>query len=215
MVMVDVWHADAREIPLARVTSLLSIVGPDERARSASRPSGAARDAGILAHAMATLLVAARSGCRPAAVRIGRDLLGRPLVLVPTLQRYEISLTHGHGFAAVAVSEDGPIGLDGERLDRRVDIDRVLALVPELGDFGTDPSGFLTRWTAVEAAAKASGLGLLRFLATERRGKAVHRWHTTSLRVIPGVVLSLALPAADQRSSIVTTAFHADKWCLG
>lgn len=104
-------------------------------------------------------------GQRPASVALAQTANGKPF-LDETLH---FNLSHSDGLAVLAISACGPVGIDLEFIDRRVDIsglvrscftkeeeESILALpLPE------QATRFFTYWTAKEARMKLTGEGML------------------------------------------------------
>lgn len=167
--------------------------------------AGALRAAGLAAPALVDVEIANDEHGRPVAVVQARtDLSVSPV---------EVSIAHagrtGVAMAALRHTGDTAVGIDLEPVEERssrferltlTNAERVLPPVP-----GDDRSTWLTRlWTAKEAAAKASGLGLQgrpkAFEVTERAGRALHvagRWVDTDVITVDGSPHVLAVtPAA-------------------
>lgn len=121
-------------------------------------------DARRRAHEILADLVARRLDRSPGDVVVGREPSGRPYVPGSDLW---VSLSHGRGVVAAAVSDTGPVGVDVERIRPLP----ALALACRwLSDVDTawvarhDPprrvAAFLWLWTQKEALGKARGTGL-------------------------------------------------------
>ena len=106
-------------------------------------------------------------------------------------QPLHISVSHGGGLAAVAVSEHGPIGIDVEHVDSRRHLLAIAKrfFAPDehaaLERCGTDERTALFHqwWTRKEAVLKATGIGLRGGLTVRVDGPADRDgWRSVSLR---------------------------------
>lgn len=110
---------------------------------------------------MAGQAFAIEAGGRPRLVAIGRGGAAP-----------HFSLSHAGGYALIAVSDAGPIGVDLEVTrkvtvtpERRQRIETAAALLASAQPFPADDDArFLQAWVRLEAVAKASGLGIGRIL---------------------------------------------------
>jgi 4'-phosphopantetheinyl transferase len=93
---------------------------------------------------------------------------GKPVIDGAQLPKLHFSLSHCRSMAAVAVSFDGPLGVDVEVMERTGDRDDIApivfapaerALLQSL-DGALRQETFFTLWTLKEAAIKATGQGL-------------------------------------------------------
>jgi len=164
----------------------------------------AARARHAAGRALVRRLVGGMLGCAPDDVVVQGDRHGRPFVEVADVH---VSIAHTRGLAVAAVSRGRQVGVDVERttrsplppprlwlgagdqrrLARRSEVDRADALV--------------RCWTAKEAVAKASGLGLgLALTAIEVDGdrawleRAPERgWDLRDVVTVPGFTTTLAV----------------------
>jgi 4'-phosphopantetheinyl transferase len=101
----------------------------------------------------------------PQAVIIVTDPRGKPAL---GDRRLSFSLSHSGGWALIALTADGMVGVDVEFGERLHDVDQLAGRVVDqdaLGAFSALPqerrtAAFLTTWVRKEAALKAIGLGL-------------------------------------------------------
>ena len=137
-----------------------------------------------------------------------------------------VSLSHTGEFVAVAVADDGPVGIDIESTDRHHDRVPDVALTPRKVASAAMVVGErlapLAVWVAQEAAMKADGIGLAFPLAEvtvdPRTGGLVVRlgkrsvWGVT-VRALPGLVVAVAFagppPVVTCRSGHVVREFTA------
>ena len=99
---------------------------------------------------------------------------GRPVLLDDSGRH--VSVSHTAGLVAVAVSADGPVGVDVERPDA-TGFDGFAALALAAGEQADDDAARARLWTAKEAVRKATGEGLstpLNALRLDRLGAGLH-----------------------------------------
>jgi 4'-phosphopantetheinyl transferase len=136
-----------------------------ERARVARLRNAALRDTRIQAYALHRLLLGQVLGVDPTRVRLYRDSLGCPRVVGDQVWT---SLSHADHAIAVAVSVDGPVGIDIElkqRCHAMADIAERVCHPDELARVAGWPHqdtdvDLLELWVAKEALLKAAGIGL-------------------------------------------------------
>jgi 4'-phosphopantetheinyl transferase len=144
---------------------LSDVLSPVEAARSARFATGDERRRYVVSHGALRLILSAFTGRDSRAIHIAIGARGKPYVVGPGPH---FSLSHDGDLAVVAVTTQGPIGVDVERirpdlgLDTFVrplvpasDVVRIEALCPEQRS-----RAWFQAWTRLEAVAKASGKGL-------------------------------------------------------
>jgi len=175
------------------------------------------RQARVVAHRLGRRLVAAYTPCPPGRQVWDRDDRGRPLVVDPA--GLEVSLGHAEAVVVAALSWDGPVGVDVERLrplpDRAALARTALSgaerrAVDELPERQRDAQ-LLRFWTRKEAVAKALGTGLatdLRAVVTTPGGALVSlpdgcgetaAWSLAELPGPEGVIGAVAVRAPGVR----------------
>jgi 4'-phosphopantetheinyl transferase len=190
--------------------------GLDQRASRYRQARAAARHTG-------KQLVAAYTSCPPERQVWERDDKGRPLVTSPP--GLHVSLSHAEAVVAAALSWDGPVGVDVERLRPLAQRDALIRAalceaerqaVQDVPEPARDAQ-VLRFWTRKEAVAKALGTGLatnLRAIVTTTRGAVVSlpaecgdisTWSLADLPVRDAVVASVAVRAAGIR--VLTRSF--------
>mgnify|MGYP003349347582 CR=1 FL=1 len=137
-------------------------------------------------------LLSACTGLQTSEMEILRSPEGKPRLRNNDL---EFSVSHTAGTTAVLVSFEGPVGVDIERSDRRVDVLRTAPRVfegetLELLRANPDPRSFLKHWTRMEALAKATGKGI-----TGRNLEISPQWITLNLDLGPNWISAAAIPA--------------------
>ena len=117
-------------------------------------------------HAALRLILAAITGSEPRSIRFATGYRGKPYLPDPRAPHF--SLSHSGDLALIAVTPDGPVGVDVERIRSDLDIAafardlvatrdiaRIEALPPEQHE-----RAWFQAWTRLEAVAKASGAGI-------------------------------------------------------
>jgi 4'-phosphopantetheinyl transferase len=166
----QVWWVD---LTAAR-PCLDELLDTDERDRAARfrRPDDRVRF--VLGAAMLRVVLASHVNASPAEVRVTRACAacgaphGRPRLAAPGGTAIELSVTHAGDRVAIAVSRQGPVGVDVERIQPDLPVwglaPHVLAGEELATLYGLDaarrPHGFLVYWTRKEAVLKALGVGL-------------------------------------------------------
>jgi 4'-phosphopantetheinyl transferase len=128
------------------------------------------------------MLVAECTSCPPGQQVWQRDQAGRPLLLRP--RGWYVSLSHAEALVAAALSRDGPVGVDVERLRPLADrgaLARTALCAAERRAVDAMPEAsrdaqLLRFWTRKEAVAKALGTGIaidLRAIVTTVGGTVV------------------------------------------
>lgn len=169
----------------------------------------------ILGHAL---------GMSPFEVPLVLSGTGKP-GLPPPYDRLHFNLSHCDGLALVCISENGPVGIDLEPLDRAsslLECETSFCHPDEIGALPATPEErayqLLRIWTAKEAILKALGTGLthppdaVKVLFNEDAGNAVSnlplegigdfRFHELRHPALQGFQTVLALSAADQAFEI-------------
>ena len=117
----------------------------------------------VMTRAALRLLLAQKTERPPRSLRFRNDAAGKPrLVSHPQLA---FNVSHAGGFALLAVSETGAIGVDIERCDPALATRSVAAEIMserEWAEWNPDcaASAFYARWVGKEAVLKALGLGI-------------------------------------------------------
>lgn len=163
------------------MTDAFAILDASERQRMQRQRQEQHRNDLALTYALRRLFLARVLGLPAAHVPLGRDVRGRPLL---GGMAAETSLSHADGYAAVAVSMQGPVGVDIEPVHRAGVMPEIAAQICH-GDersllAGPDGEGpaLLRLWVRKEAFLKAAGVGLERemdtFALPEGQASALH-----------------------------------------
>lgn len=109
-------------------------------------------------------ILAAATGTKPADLPLVANPFGKPL-LAPPFDSVHFNLSHCGNLAVLAVSRDGPVGIDIEPLDRAAELLEVIGGFCHPLEVAELPGGpaatlrLLEIWTAKEALLKALGTG--------------------------------------------------------
>lgn len=149
---------------------LAALLEPAEITRSERFHFDHDRRAYVAAHALGRVLLSSWWPAQaPAAWRFSLGDHGKPEVLVPAgAPRLRLNLSHTRGLVAAALTQDDPVGIDVEWLDRApasLDLARRFFAAAECARLEQMPperlnDGFLAFWTLKEAYVKAIGKGL-------------------------------------------------------
>ncbi len=189
------------------LSSLIEILGEDERARSERFRFPRDRRRHIVSHAALRLILSRYCGCLPQEIRFRHNPFGKPM-LAPELQTappfLQFNLSHSDDLALIGVTFDKQIGVDIERIRPELAEDRIaerffsprevmaLRSLPPTDQ----PRAFFRCWTCKEAFVKARGLGL---------SLPLDRFDVSLLPEQPPALLSVAdLPDEAQRWSLST-----------
>jgi 4'-phosphopantetheinyl transferase len=164
-----VWLVDASAIPIANCWDFLD---PQERIRGERCVRHADRIIFVAARSALRCALASVTGVDPKAFRFEAGPWGKPFIVTPAeLATLHFSVAHSGSIALITVAPFRHVGIDLERR-RRVESWQEIALdvlgqdttalLKEL-DEGHRHHAFLRCWTAAEAFAKATGLGLAGF----------------------------------------------------
>jgi len=167
---VSVWIADVAQVSAAALDEWLA--GPldrGDRERAASIRAPARRAQMIVARTMLRTLLSAMVPVGAADWRFAVGAQGRPRIAAPEGTGLDFNLAHARDLVVVAIARGGAVGVDVERVDRKVDEAGLAARFFSAADAravaDASPAhrrrAFLERWTLREAYTKARGTGLL------------------------------------------------------
>jgi 4'-phosphopantetheinyl transferase len=167
---IALWWCDL-DARAARATSLAQTLSAAERERAARFGTAALRDRWIAGRTALRDLLADVLGTSPADVPLRRGRRGRPELAIAGAPDFNVSHTRGAAVIAIGsrVEPGVRIGVDVERADRAVDMDRLarkfLAPRERSAIAALDPDArrarFLRLWTFKEAMSKATADGLI------------------------------------------------------
>jgi 4'-phosphopantetheinyl transferase len=136
----------------------------DERSRAASFRFEADRANWIACRAALRRILATATGLAPENVPLVTNAFGKPM-LSPPFEALHFNLSHCDDLAVVAVSLDGPVGIDIEALARAAELEEAMKGFCHPQEIAELPCGpdrsfrLLEIWTAKEALLKALGTG--------------------------------------------------------
>ncbi|MEW2065611.1 4'-phosphopantetheinyl transferase superfamily protein [Streptomyces sp. NPDC007346] len=133
---------------------------PEENRRAAEFTHASAARRFLRARLAVRELLGERLAVSPAGLRIARTTAGKPYL--PDHPHLHISWSRSDQLLLLAAAGTGPIGVDIEWLRPMPAALDVLATVYPALPVTADPEVFLPAWTLLEAAVKATGLGLSR-----------------------------------------------------
>jgi 4'-phosphopantetheinyl transferase len=233
---LEIWCADliaGRELlwDVARSHGLASTI-PESDGTDASRQ---------VAHAALRIVLAGHIGLAEARRPFRAAPGGKPALVGPLNRPLDFSLAHCATAALIAISRDGPVGVDLEaprpiriaEARRIALIDAATSLAPgaALPD-GPGDAGLLQAWTRLEALAKATGEGIGALLERLRRGatqvaevtlasRALHVCDVTVRDASPyfaavaGMSPSLATGSALEAASLPLDRRWLEQWLTG
>jgi len=158
---VHVWLIPA-DPPDGSAAVLEAALDEDERRRAAAIALDRSRARFVTAHGAARLILAAHLGVAPAAIVWRRGRYGKPALVDHPLHT---NLSHSDEWVLLAATTGGPVGVDVQRVNARLDMARMAEryFTPaEAAHVAAAPPGlraerFFTLWARKEACLKASG----------------------------------------------------------
>lgn len=138
-----------------------AVLGDDERERAAKFHRHDDRIRSIATRAALRRLLGERLHREPGALHFDAGPYGKPLLREGA--GLEFNVSHSGGFALIALSRAGAVGIDIERRDEALDVASFASLVLSPGERAAGEGGvetFFERWVAKEAVLKALGLGI-------------------------------------------------------
>jgi 4'-phosphopantetheinyl transferase len=213
---VHVWGTDLDAQPAHTATALLRTLAPDEQVRADSFHFDRDRHRYVIARGTLRQLLGAYLGCEPEAVRFAYGPHGKPMLRTPAdderrrgqaMLRFNVA--HADALALFAVSTDGDVGVDVERVRTLPDWEQVGAAVFAPGELtqvrmasrDEQCREFFRIWTRREALLKALGVGLGGAVRIDAApGFELHDLHPGS-----GYVAALAVPSS--------VAWLTTGWC--
>jgi len=218
---LHVWRAGLDWAPGA-LAAAASSLSPDERERAARLRLPAHRDAFVAARAFLRGVLARCLGADAAALRFGATAHGKPHLTAPATSLH-FNLAHSGGVALLAVTGDGPVGVDVERVRADLDLDGIArrffrpeeaAALAALSP-AQRTEAFFAVWTRKEALLKALGKGIAggvdrygvtvapeapaRVIAAAGGPGEAARWWVADLAAGSGYRAAVAAPAAPRR----------------
>jgi 4'-phosphopantetheinyl transferase len=161
---LDIWSID-HDADRDRVSSMLDLLGGAERVRAARLHTTEERLRFVVVRGAVRTILGRYAGLPPASIRLETTGAGRPFLPDTPVG---FSLAHSEGLTVCAVTMNGRIGVDMERIRRLPDAQTIAArcFAPEeLRAYAAAPPQarltiFFRTWTRKEAILKAEGGGL-------------------------------------------------------
>jgi 4'-phosphopantetheinyl transferase len=208
--IVDIWAVDL-DAATALLPQHLAELSPDERDRAGRLRAPGALAGFAVTRAVLRRLLARRVGVAPHELRFGLGPHGKPFVAGHPDVAFNVSHTRGRALLALATA--GPVGVDVERVDPRVDFEGLAARcfspaeARALRRVRRDRRlrAFFDGWARKEAFIKAVGTGLSHDLASftvalaPREPAALlsdhrHDWRLVALDAGPACAAALVVP---------------------
>jgi len=163
---VHVW-AVALRVGAERLAALRALLAPDEVAKAERIVVPGKREQSVVARGALRELLACYTGVAPERLAFAYEEKGRPYLADASL-RTAFNVSHSGDVALVAVTREGELGVDVERLDPKVDLLGIGARFfsprehAQLASVDGDARlvAFFRCWTRKEAYLKARGAGL-------------------------------------------------------
>jgi 4'-phosphopantetheinyl transferase len=192
------------DVPRERIKDLTAYLSPDELDRADRLRFEADRRRFVAARGILRELCCNHTGTPPEQVRFSADDHGKPrLADIPPGLDLRFNVSHSGAAAAYAFALGAEVGIDIEAPrpdfdDAQIEasmlpldlIDQILA-VPA----ARRQEAFLEEWTAREALAKATGLGMAHYLAGGVDPADEVGWQSWDLPKVRGYVGTLVMPA--------------------
>lgn len=157
---IEVWQLKLNlRMPISDLD--ISLLSEEERRRALRFRRHDDQVRSVATRAALRRMLASRVGLPPDELRFAVNCHGKPCLQDDT--GIEFNVSHAGGFALIAFSTGGQVGVDIEYRDRRIDADSLgpyvfSALERRSGLKTTDD--FIERWVAKESVLKALGLGI-------------------------------------------------------
>ena len=205
---VDLWLVPLQQSP-ARIAELIAGCSEAEHARAARMPVDARRREFLIARGVVRTILAAYMDIDALVLPLRTGAHGKPFIDASGAPAFSVS--HSAGLVVVAVTASFAVGVDLERVDRRLDVEAVAArFLPDCESAllsalapGARHAAFFRLWTRHEALLKARGCGFATGVGDafapipSGAGAQAEGAHTlTELEVGPGYVGALAYHAS-------------------
>ena len=160
------------------IDELAALLDPVERERAARFRFDVDRERFIIAHGTLRRLLGTALNMDPRAVRMMRGPFGKPYLAASDLH---FNLSDTKDALVIALSLQGPLGVDIETMTRTVDHEAVglhyfgSEEVSDIGQSEEPKRRFLELWTRKEAVLKACGVGIMEDLRVLRVHEAENR----------------------------------------
>lgn len=167
---VDVWHASSSSAEPGRLEMRCeSWLDDDDRQRASMFQRPTSRNQHIVGRGMARKLLG-QDSIEPHEIRFAAESHGKPYVTQPSEAQLPFNVAHTDGLVMCGVGKHSHdlVGVDIERLERRVDMDLAgryfsqpeIRFLDSIKSDETKRETFLRIWTLKESYIKAIGTGL-------------------------------------------------------
>jgi len=186
------------------IDDFIEILSPDERMRAGGYHFDRDRMRFIVRRALLRIILARYLGLSPGKLQFDYGPCGKPEIHCVVGLPLSFNLSHADGFAVFAVTAEGTLGVDVERIRPLQDIPAIAKrfLPAEEANSISHLTGhaqleyFLRCWTRKEALAKATGQGIAEALDSDRHLQHAGAWSFRTFTPAPGYVGTLATGVA-------------------
>lgn len=155
---MDIIVIDTTGVKFSDVKNYLRCVSKSRQASVMKKSSDENKVLSLMAALLVRSEISRRTGIPMNSIVFEKGLHGKPYVKGTKLQ---FSLSHTKGVVCAAFSEDGEIGIDIERKDRKVsDNIRFRVLSENERRFAENPEDVIRIWVKKEAFLKRTGIGI-------------------------------------------------------
>lgn len=160
---MEIFYSETRGLT-GKYEEFREIISKEELSRAEILHSEEDRHTFVACHALLRLVIASRLNLLPSDIRFGKERCNKPVMLGNPLY---FNLTHTREAFAFVISFHSPVGIDIEKISRKIDYrsvsgsclsNRERMFVEEYPDKLTDR--FFLLWTRKEAYLKCLGTGL-------------------------------------------------------
>lgn len=201
---------------------LRACLAPEERAAERQFHLQRDRDRFAVCRGILRRLTAHYLACAPSRIRVVMGEFGKPEICGGGLH---VNVSHSHGLALLGFCREQPVGIDLERMDPGIELDKLAEQAfssQELRRFRALPEpeklqGFYNCWTRKEAFIKATGRGLnfplaafdvslepgapAQLLCVEGSRRKAAEWGLYDLPPVPGFAAALVIRGARRKLS--------------
>ena len=220
---VHLWHVNL-DAPVATVLDLAKSLSDDERERAVQFRFTRDRRRFVVGRGFLRHLISNYIACEPANMCFEYGPFGKPSLVRADLDSISFNLSHSESLAVFALARGLELGVDVERVDCTIDVERLAGQFfaeGEIADINAWPpyqryARFFELWTRKEALIKAQGKGLTALRefdvsicrstpvnSLESPGNSAAGWAVRQFIPGPGYVAALAVSGS---------ACHATSW---
>ncbi len=163
--IMDIYLIRTNDLTFDNLAPYLDCVTPLRREVIERRACDSAKVNSLISELLVLSEISRRTGIAQDRIKFRKGMHGKPYIKNKDGAWLEFSLSHTNGAVIAAFSEDGEIGIDIERPDRRVsDVLYNRVLCEEERFHVTSGTDFLLAWVKKEAFLKRLGVGITRDL---------------------------------------------------